>query len=229
MAGSSSWTNRNSGSTCMIRRLVLGMGTQAMQQLAGINVISYYLPVVFIRSVGLSNEMTHLLTACNSVSYLLFSLIGIPSVERWAQGKMVMYAAAGQCFCDLIITTMIRHNEDPALSDTTRVSYAKVSIAFFFLRYVLFRHRLARCPMRLIHSACGRKALRWAPLRTGSSTSWSSKSPLQAFNLCDGNSRSPGPPSTSLLCPSFISSVPRLPGVRLKTLTVSLLAAHQCL
>lgn len=139
------------------------MGTQAMQQLAGINVISYYLPIVFIRSVGLSNEMTHLLAACNSVSYLLFSLIGIPNAERWARGKMVMYAAAGQCFCDLIITTMIRYNEDPALSDTTRISYAKASIAFF-LCYVLFRHRLARCPMRLIHSACERKALCWAPL-----------------------------------------------------------------
>ena len=98
-----------------------------------------------------------------------------------ARGKMMMYAAAGQCFCDLIITTMIRYNEDPALSDTTRVSYVKASIAFFFLCYVLFRHRLARCPMRLIHSACGRKALRWAPLRTGSSTSWISPIPFPPF------------------------------------------------
>ena len=143
--------------------------------------IFYYLPIVFIRSVGPSNEMTHLLAACNSVSYLLFSLIGIPNVERWARDKMMMYAAAGQCFCDLIITTMIRYNEDPALSDTTRVSYVKASIAFFFLCYVLFRHRLARCPMRLIHSACGRKALRWAPLRTGSSTSWISPIPFPPF------------------------------------------------
>jgi hypothetical protein len=32
------------GGTCTIRRLLLGAGTQAMQQLAGINVTSYYLP-----------------------------------------------------------------------------------------------------------------------------------------------------------------------------------------
>ena len=56
---------------------------------------SYYLPIVFIRSVGLSNEMARLLVACNPVYYLLFSLIGIPNVERWDRRKMVMYAAAG--------------------------------------------------------------------------------------------------------------------------------------
>ena len=67
--------------TCTIRRLFLGAGTQAMQQLAGINVTSYYLPTVLIQSVGLGEKMARLLAACNSVSYLLFSLIGIPNVR----------------------------------------------------------------------------------------------------------------------------------------------------
>jgi hypothetical protein len=43
---------------------VLGMGTQIMQQLFGINVTSYYLPTVFITSVGLSNGLASLLAAC---------------------------------------------------------------------------------------------------------------------------------------------------------------------
>ena len=63
---------------------------------AGINVTSYYLPTVLIESVGLTNNMARLLAGCNSVSYLLFSLIGIPNVERWGRRKMLMYAAAGQ-------------------------------------------------------------------------------------------------------------------------------------
>ena len=59
---------------CTLRRLLLGMGmsrydtkehifanttlgAQAMQQLSGINVTSYYLPTVLIQSVGFSNEM----------------------------------------------------------------------------------------------------------------------------------------------------------------------------
>lgn len=129
----------NAGGTGTIRRLILGMGTQAMQQLSGINVTSYYLPTVLISSVGLSNGMARLLAACNSVSYLLFSLIGIPNVERWGRRKMMMYAAAGQCFCYLIITVCIYYTEAPGWVGTERgQKIASASIAFFFLYYVFF-------------------------------------------------------------------------------------------
>ncbi|KAL8690822.1 MAG: hypothetical protein Q9218_003818 [Villophora microphyllina] len=133
------------GNTCTIRRLLLGAGTQAMQQLAGINVTSYYLPTVLTQSVGLGNSMARLLAACNSVSYLLFSLIGIPNVERWGRRKMMMYAAGmlspapihpGQCFCYLMITILIRYNELPGYSGSKQV--ASASIAFFFLYYIFF-------------------------------------------------------------------------------------------
>ncbi|KAI4172505.1 MAG: hypothetical protein LQ343_003499 [Gyalolechia ehrenbergii] len=124
------------GNTHTIRRLLLGAGTQAMQQLAGINVTSYYLPTVLTESVGLGNSLARLLAACNSVSYLLFSLIGIPNVEPWGRRKMMMYAAAGQCFCYLMITVLIRYNELPGYSGSKEV--ASASIAFFFLYYVFF-------------------------------------------------------------------------------------------
>jgi hypothetical protein len=80
--------------------------------------------------------MARLLAAVNSVSYLLFSTIGIPNVERWGRRKMLMYAAAGQCFCYLIITVMIRYNELPGYAHQTEV--AKASVAFFFLYYIFF-------------------------------------------------------------------------------------------
>jgi MFS family permease len=87
------------GGTCTIRRLLLGAGAQAMQQFSGINVTSYYLTTVLIKSVGLDNKLARLLAACNSVSYLLFSLIGIPNVERWGRRRLMIYAAAGQVQC----------------------------------------------------------------------------------------------------------------------------------
>ena len=122
--------------TSTIRRLLLGAGTQAMQQLAGINVTSYYLPTVLINSVGLDEKLARLLAACNSVSYLLFSLIAIPNVERWGRRKMLMFAAAGQCFCYLIITVLLRYNELPGYGGAKQV--ASASIAFFFLYYIFF-------------------------------------------------------------------------------------------
>ena len=150
--------------TATVRRLVLGAGTQAIQQLvcvdscilyspadiitqSGINVTSYYLPTVLIQSVGLTNELARLLAACNSVSYLLFSLIAIPNIERWGRRRLLIYAAAGQSFCYLIITVLIRYNEKPGYGGAPlpglNVSYgqkqvASASIAFFFLYYVFF-------------------------------------------------------------------------------------------
>ncbi|KAI1331975.1 general substrate transporter [Xylariaceae sp. FL0255] len=126
------------GGTCTIRRLLLGMGTQAMQQFSGINVTSYYLPLVLIQSVGLDEKLARLLAAVNSVSYFLFSLIGIPNVERWGRRKMMMYAAAGQSFCYAIITICIRYNEDPSAGAIANSQWAKSSVAFFFLYYIFF-------------------------------------------------------------------------------------------
>lgn len=66
---------RSGKGTSTIRRLILGAGAQAMQQLAGINVTSYYLPTVLIQSVGLSEKLARLLAACNSVSYLAWAAL----------------------------------------------------------------------------------------------------------------------------------------------------------
>jgi MFS family permease len=105
-------------------------------EMPGINVTSYYLPTVLIQSVGFTNRMARLIAAVNSVSYLLFSTIGIPQVERWGRRKMLMFAAAGQSFCYLIITILIRYNEKEGYAHKAEV--AKASVAFFFLYYVFF-------------------------------------------------------------------------------------------
>lgn len=97
---------------------------------------SYYLPTVLISSVGFDNKMARLLAACNSVSYLLFSLIGIPNVERWGRRKMLMYAALGQGLCYMLITILLRFNEMPGYPHQKEV--ASASVAFFFLYYVFF-------------------------------------------------------------------------------------------
>ncbi|KAL6718938.1 hypothetical protein ACLMJK_003173 [Lecanora helva] len=127
---------RSGKGTATIRRLLLGAGAQAMQQLAGINVTSYYLPTVLIQSVGLSEKLARLLAACNSVSYLAFSTIGIPNVERWGRRKMMIYASIGQSLSYLLITILLRYNEKPGYSGSKEV--ASASVAFFFTYYIFF-------------------------------------------------------------------------------------------
>ncbi|KAH4160449.1 hypothetical protein HBH89_126290 [Parastagonospora nodorum] len=130
-----------------------------------------YLPTVLIVSVGLTNNMARLLAACNSVSYLLFSLIGIPNVERWGRRKMMMYAAAGQFFCYCIITICIRYNEMSSLAETTQQMWAKASIAFFFLYYVFFGIGWQGVPW-LYPTEINSMAMRTKGAALGTATNW---------------------------------------------------------
>ncbi|EWZ47119.1 hypothetical protein FOCG_11125 [Fusarium oxysporum f. sp. radicis-lycopersici 26381] len=60
--------NKDTADTKTLRRLLLSANTQLMQQFGGINIMSYYMPTVLINSVGLSERMARLLSACNAVS-----------------------------------------------------------------------------------------------------------------------------------------------------------------
>ncbi|ESZ98525.1 sugar transporter [Sclerotinia borealis F-4128] len=122
--------------TSTVRRLLLGVGTQMMQQFSGINVTSYYLPTVLISSVGLSNTLARLLAACNSVSYLAASLLAIPNIERWGRRNLMIYAAAGQAVCYLFITVLLRYNELEGYAHQKEV--ASAAVAFFFIYYLFF-------------------------------------------------------------------------------------------
>jgi sugar porter (SP) family MFS transporter len=122
--------------TGAIRRLVLGAGAQAIQQLAGINVTSYYLTSVLIDSVGLSNRLARLLTACNSISYLLAGTFAIPNIERWGRRQLLMICSFGQGVCYILITVLIRFTEKDGYAHQKEV--ASASVAFFFCYYLFF-------------------------------------------------------------------------------------------
>ncbi|KAL4863064.1 hypothetical protein BDV12DRAFT_177979 [Aspergillus spectabilis] len=120
--------------TKSLRRLLLGAGTQFMQQFEGINIMSYYFPMVMMNSVGLSESMARLLAACNSVSYLLFTCLSVPLVERWGRRGLMLFSTAGQGFSFLIITILLRYAEANPEND----KFGSASIAFFFLFFIMF-------------------------------------------------------------------------------------------
>ncbi|KAL5360266.1 general substrate transporter [Aspergillus floccosus] len=122
--------NKSDG-TKTLRRLLLGAGTQAIQQFQGINIMSYYLPLVLITSVGLSNTKARLLTACNATSYFVFSCITVTMVERFGRRGLMLLSGFGQFLSFLIITILLRFAaENPVLGTA--------SVAFFFLYHVAF-------------------------------------------------------------------------------------------
>ena len=61
------------GPAGVLRRMILGAWMQAMNQVSGINVTSYYMSYVFINALGISNILSRILAACGSVDYLIFA------------------------------------------------------------------------------------------------------------------------------------------------------------
>ncbi|KAI1311482.1 general substrate transporter [Xylaria venustula] len=84
-------------------RTLLGIGGQFMQQLSGINLITYYAPVIFQQSVGLSHNLSLLLAGFNGVAYFFSSLVPIWIIDRLGRRKLMLFAAAGQATCMAIL------------------------------------------------------------------------------------------------------------------------------
>ncbi|KAB8069887.1 hypothetical protein BDV29DRAFT_198360 [Aspergillus leporis] len=84
-------------------RTLLGMGGQMMQQLSGVNLITYYNTVIFEQSVGMSHNLALLLAGFNGVAYFVSTLIPIWTIDRLGRRKLMLFAAAGQCACMAIL------------------------------------------------------------------------------------------------------------------------------
>lgn len=91
------------GDQKFLYRTLLGIGGQFMQQLSGINLITYYAPVIFQKSVGMTQRMSLLLAGFNGVAYFFSSLIPIWIIDRLGRRKLMLFAAAGQCACMAIL------------------------------------------------------------------------------------------------------------------------------
>ena len=114
-------------------RLILGVGSQAMQQLTGINIICYYLPYVLTESVGLNGSTARLLAAVNAMTYLFSTFIGLCFVDRWGRRRLMMYGAVGQCCCWLAITILLKVASKADLLSARQQQYSSAAVLFFFL------------------------------------------------------------------------------------------------
>ncbi|KAI7657558.1 hypothetical protein KC318_g11737 [Hortaea werneckii] len=83
------------------RRVLLGMALQTAQQLSGINVLAYYLPVVLHRSVGLTQYIARIVAAANSVSFFLTTSASLLFVDRVGRRPLLMYLAGGMAIAFL--------------------------------------------------------------------------------------------------------------------------------
>ncbi|KAE8371242.1 hypothetical protein BDV26DRAFT_286933 [Aspergillus bertholletiae] len=86
-----------------LHRTLLGMGGQMMQQLSGVNLITYYNTVIFEKSVGMSHNLALLLAGFNGVAYFVSTFIPIWTIDRLGRRKLMLFAVIGQCACMAIL------------------------------------------------------------------------------------------------------------------------------
>lgn len=74
------------------KRVLIAMSAQALAQLNGINVISYYAPLVF-ESAGWAGRDAILMTGINSLSYLASTVPPWYLVDRWGRRPILLSGA----------------------------------------------------------------------------------------------------------------------------------------
>ncbi|KAK0103750.1 hypothetical protein ONS95_005756 [Cadophora gregata] len=123
------------GPSGVLRRMILGAWMQAMNQISGINVTSYYMTYVFIHALNISELRARILAAAGSVDYLLFAVLAYFVIERYGRRNVMMTSAAACCTCWVIITIVLALTEsDPSHS----FQYGAVAVTFFFVFFASF-------------------------------------------------------------------------------------------
>lgn len=85
-------------------RTVLAACSQMMQQITGINLITYYAGTIFEKYIGMEPLESRILAACNGTEYFLASLVAFYTIERYGRRNLMIYGALGQAFCMAILT-----------------------------------------------------------------------------------------------------------------------------
>ncbi|KAL8866042.1 MAG: hypothetical protein Q9198_009061 [Flavoplaca austrocitrina] len=110
------------------RRVILGAGTQFMQQWGGINVINYYLPVVFA-SLGVGRRLSLILSGCNAVNLMISTCVGAAFIESVGRKRLMLWGALVQGICFALVAGGLSAGGQ---------QWGIVAIAFVFAYYTTF-------------------------------------------------------------------------------------------
>lgn len=85
-------------------RAMLGIWAQIMQQISGINLITYYAGTIFEQYLGMTTTVSRILAACNGTEYFIASWIAFYTIERFGRRNLMLFGAAGQAITMGILT-----------------------------------------------------------------------------------------------------------------------------
>jgi hypothetical protein len=95
------------------RRILLCIAVDGFSQLSGINLITYYAPVIF-ESIGLSRSLALLIAGFNATEYLLASLIPIWVIERVGRRQLMILGSTGQAISMGVLAICVKDGSKAA-------------------------------------------------------------------------------------------------------------------
>ncbi|CAK7236844.1 hypothetical protein SEUCBS140593_009756 [Sporothrix eucalyptigena] len=100
------------GKTKNMQRTLLAYGIQVMQQITGINLITYYAATIYENEIGLSGNLSRILAACNGLEYFIAMFPAIFLVERIGRRPLLLVGSVGMALtmAVLAISTSIASN-----------------------------------------------------------------------------------------------------------------------
>ncbi|KAL5343016.1 general substrate transporter [Aspergillus crustosus] len=123
-----------------LRRMLLGAGTAFFQQVGGTNVIAYYLPIVLTRSVGLSNRLALVLSACDSMSLMFWGAVAALLIDRFGRKKLMLMGVIASSICFALVAVGLRYGGP----DNKGMSI--FAVVFTFMYYVFYGMSLLSIP-----------------------------------------------------------------------------------
>ncbi|KAF2256706.1 sugar transporter STL1 [Trematosphaeria pertusa] len=122
------------GPSGVLRRMILGAWMQAMNQISGINVTSYYMSYIFINALGISELLSRILAAAGSVDYLVFACLAYFVIERYGRRKVMMCSAAACSTCWIVIAISLGLSAHGG----NEYKLGIVAVSFFFVFFASF-------------------------------------------------------------------------------------------
>ncbi|KAK4183237.1 high-affinity glucose transporter RGT2 [Podospora australis] len=122
----------------MSKRMLTGIGLQALQQLTGINFIFYYGTQYFLNS-GINNAF--IITMITSCINVVSTLPGLVAIDVWGRRPLLLWGAVGMCVSQFIVAMLgtLTTGQDSSTGDILvfNLPAQKASIAFVCL-YIFF-------------------------------------------------------------------------------------------
>ncbi|OQV00417.1 hypothetical protein CLAIMM_05912 [Cladophialophora immunda] len=115
------------------RRVVLAYVINFMNQMAGINMIVYFMPTVLQQNVGLSANISQVLGGCINLMFPIGALFPTFRADTYGRRKTMMWGSFGLGCCMMMIAILLSFRGKSAEKPTSNAA-----VAFFFLYMLIF-------------------------------------------------------------------------------------------